>query len=80
MCRLPRHGSEDQAEVDHGVPCHGEREFRLALAGPLRAGHDQCAGVEDRRQGRQPRFVVVLGAEVGEDRYLMATLRYPLYE
>lgn len=63
-----RRGAEDLREIDDGVAGDGEGEFSLTFAGAVDADHDERAGVEDRGEGRDPRLIVVLRAEVGEHR------------
>ena len=68
MLGLLRSGPEDQGEIDHSMAGHREGELRLALARPLDTRHDEGTGIEGRRKSAEPRLIVVLGAEIGEDR------------
>ncbi len=50
-------------QIDHRVPRHGKRNFRLFDAHVIHSGDDQGAGVEDRGQRAEPGLIVVLRAK-----------------
>ena len=63
-----RGGAKDLRKIDDGVTGDGEGEFGLTFASAIDADHDERAGIENGSERSDPGLVVMLRAEIGENR------------
>ena len=66
--RRARRSAEHLAEIDHRVASDGEGKFGLLRAGTFDSGNGKCADIQDGGERADPGLIVVLGAEVRENR------------
>ena len=66
--RRARRSAEHLAEIGHRVSSDGEGKFGLLGAGTLESGNGKCANIQDGGERTDPGLIVVLGAEVRENR------------
>ena len=59
---------EHQGQVNDCMASHGERQLGLVRAGVFHGDDQQGARIQDARDGRQPRLIIVLRAIVTQHR------------